>query len=185
MSKLLARIMLAIFMLPAGGIVMTIVFIVTIESDLAAYPYHRRSAWIVAALATWVFVAIYWLLLWHKSVRWNAWRVRATLWSGAVAALAGASVGFTVRWIDYDFGFFVFATVTILVWLPLTVFVWRESAEERASGLGDAEFALSCPTCGYNLTGLNTARCPECGSTFTLDELVRRQPARDQAELQV
>ena len=31
--------------------------------------------------------------------------------------------------------------------------------------------AIACPTCGYNLTGLREARCPECGSQFTLDQL--------------
>lgn len=31
---------------------------------------------------------------------------------------------------------------------------------------------LPCPKCGYNLTGLREARCPECGATYTLDELV-------------
>jgi rubrerythrin len=35
---------------------------------------------------------------------------------------------------------------------------------------------VSCPSCGYNLTGLNEARCPECGAKFTLDELFAAQP---------
>jgi predicted Zn-ribbon and HTH transcriptional regulator len=33
---------------------------------------------------------------------------------------------------------------------------------------------MACPNCGYNLTGLREARCPECGSQFTLDELFAR-----------
>ncbi|MCH9033356.1 MAG: hypothetical protein IID42_02485 [Planctomycetes bacterium] len=28
-----------------------------------------------------------------------------------------------------------------------------------------------CPKCGYDLKGLAMARCPECGTEFTLDEL--------------
>jgi hypothetical protein len=31
--------------------------------------------------------------------------------------------------------------------------------------------SLHCPTCGYNLTGLPENRCPECGLTFSPDEL--------------
>ena len=31
---------------------------------------------------------------------------------------------------------------------------------------------ISCPLCGYNLRGLTEARCPECGSKFTWDELL-------------
>jgi hypothetical protein len=33
-----------------------------------------------------------------------------------------------------------------------------------------------CPLCGYNLTGLRQAACPECGDTFTLDQLAAAQP---------
>ncbi|MDB5303490.1 MAG: hypothetical protein JWM97_1039, partial [Phycisphaerales bacterium] len=40
-----------------------------------------------------------------------------------------------------------------------------------------------CPTCGYNLTGLTATRCPECGSQFTLDELMAAQPGREGEEL--
>src|SRR4051794_35171650 len=96
MSKLLARIMLAIFMVPAAGMVMTIAYVVTNDIDLIGYPYNRRAAWIVAAVCTWMFVGIYWLLLWRKSVRWTGWRTRATLYSAAGAGIAGAFAGFAV-----------------------------------------------------------------------------------------
>lgn len=35
----------------------------------------------------------------------------------------------------------------------------------------DVERDVACPRCGYNLRGLTTARCPECGFAFTFDEL--------------
>ena len=28
-----------------------------------------------------------------------------------------------------------------------------------------------CPACGYELTGLSEMRCPECGRTFTFEEV--------------
>jgi hypothetical protein len=31
-----------------------------------------------------------------------------------------------------------------------------------------------CPVCAYNLTGLTSRRCPECGKPFTLSEARRR-----------
>jgi len=33
-----------------------------------------------------------------------------------------------------------------------------------------------CPMCGYNLRGLVTSRCPECGSRFDLRDLAARPP---------
>lgn len=31
----------------------------------------------------------------------------------------------------------------------------------------------TCPECGYNLSGLTTCRCPECGKQYTLEKLWR------------
>ena len=39
----------------------------------------------------------------------------------------------------------------------------------------DNQVRVHCPTCGYSLIGLTELRCPECGTTFTIDELIRAQ----------
>ena len=31
----------------------------------------------------------------------------------------------------------------------------------------------TCPLCGYNLSGLKIARCPECGTEYTIDALFK------------
>lgn len=174
--------MLAIFLLPSAAMVLTIAYVVAEEMTPFAYPYQRRSAWIAAAVVTWLFVGAYWIFLWRKSVRWSDRRKRLTLFSVCAAAIIGAIGGGLMRPFDRDFGFFVFTAVTILAWLPMTVFIWRETAAERSERSG-SHATLTCPTCGYNLTGLSTARCPECGSTFTLDELLSKQPLQEQSEL--
>ncbi len=45
-----------------------------------------------------------------------------------------------------------------------------EEVTDRAIEVPDDE-QLYCPACAYNLTGLVTARCPECGSLFDLEAL--------------
>jgi hypothetical protein len=76
-------------------------------------------------------------------------------------------------------GCHVFSTVLApLLWLIATVLIWRETPAERGRRLHAAgRSGVSCPTCGYNLTGLSESRCPECGTRFTLDELMAAQPA--------
>ncbi len=78
-----------------------------------------------------------------------------------------------------SFTMFIGGVLAMLFWLFVTVFLWRETTAERAARVGGAgSSAVTCPTCGYNLTGLAEARCPECGTRFTLDELLASQPAR-------
>ena len=38
--------------------------------------------------------------------------------------------------------------------------------------------------CAYDMTGLKGTRCPECGSEFTLDELLASQPGKAAVELE-
>lgn len=39
----------------------------------------------------------------------------------------------------------------------------------------DNHVDVRCPTCDYSLVGLRDLRCPECGTRFTIDELIRAQ----------
>jgi predicted RNA-binding Zn-ribbon protein involved in translation (DUF1610 family) len=34
---------------------------------------------------------------------------------------------------------------------------------------------VACPNCGYSMSGLDTCSCPECGSRYALDALIRLQ----------
>lgn len=34
---------------------------------------------------------------------------------------------------------------------------------------------VNCPRCGYSMRGLSECRCPECGTLYTLDALIRLQ----------
>ncbi len=44
--------------------------------------------------------------------------------------------------------------------------------------MGDVGHELLCPLCGYNLRGLSTCRCPECGFAFTWRELLEAEKNR-------
>jgi hypothetical protein len=59
--------------------------------------------------------------------------------------------------------------LTLLVTALLALLIWRDGFKKgwRASRVAPP----MCLKCGYDMSGLNQCRCPECGRTYTLDEL--------------
>jgi len=68
-------------------------------------------------------------------------------------------------------GFFFILVPAICVWF---MFAYWRSARDHAWRRFMRPAPL-CPKCGYNLTGRTDTHCPECGTTYTLDELWRLQ----------
>ena len=188
MSRLVARILLSMLMFPLAVLLYALV-VAVVEQMGRAGPFGYRSRenlmFLAAGAITWAGVAAYWCLLWRSSIRWTPARVGGTV-AAAAAAVAVAGVFSLVLASAFmnggdtaSFALFLGGVLSILLWLFATVFLWRETAAERAARVaGAGSSAVTCPTCGYNLTGLADARCPECGSRFTLDELLAAQPAR-------
>jgi hypothetical protein len=183
MSRLLARILLAVLMIPCACMVYLVVFVLRREwqrsIEYTTWEEQMRIAYIVSGVLTWTFVAAWWYLLWHKSVRWTGWRVGLTLLLVLACVTFGVFVGFVINSFQGTFGDFVGSVAAPLAWLVGSVVAWRESASERAARATAANRdAVVCPTCGYNLTGLTEPRCPECGARYTLDQLMAAQPGR-------
>jgi hypothetical protein len=98
----------------------------------------------------------------------------ALIVASLAAIAAGALLSNSVR---DGFTTFIGGILAIVLWLIATVLIWRETPAERALRLAASPAsAIACPNCGYNLTGLTESRCPECGSKFTLNELLASQP---------
>ena len=187
MSRLVARILLSILLFPLAGIVYLLAFV--LGELLVRSSRGEALLFIASGLITWLFVAGYWLLLWHSSVQWGSRRMVGTLLAAFGAGGAGFSVGFVIgvsmpRYSGASFGAFVGSVLSIMLWLVATVILWRDTPEERSQrARASSRSTIVCPTCGYNLTGLSESRCPECGSKFTLDELIGLQD-RVEAEIE-
>ncbi len=187
MSRLIARILLSIFIFPLAALVYMVAFMV-LETNLrfSQSNYYGRDreviCFIVAGGLSWLFIAGYWVLLWFKSVQWSGGRVGLTIGAVGAALIVAGIAGSMTSPIDPSFGAFVGSVTAPLLWLVGTIFAWRETAAERAARMDNSgRDAIVCPTCGYNLTGLKESRCPECGTQFTLDQLLVRQPHRESA----
>jgi hypothetical protein len=64
--------------------------------------------------------------------------------------------------------------------ITLVILTWVQAGRRFVRGRplynpADGAIDLRCPSCGYRMVGLRESRCPECGSAYTLDELVARQ----------
>ena len=190
MSRLVSRILLSIFMFPLAGVFYLFVFVAG-EPMLRVITNYRTTETIVfiaSGVATWFVVGIYWCLLWRSGIAWTPRRVMGTVLSvfgAAVIGLGAGAIAAIVSGEGSSFGAFVGGVVAIIAWLIATVFVWRETALERAQRVrATTGSSVACPTCGYNLTGLTEARCPECGSKFTLDELLAAQRPKTEVEIE-
>ncbi|NOX59094.1 MAG: DUF1345 domain-containing protein [Planctomycetes bacterium] len=183
MTRLVARIILAVLVLPISNVLQMFL------SSAVAFASNQQSVLIStgAALGVLVFVVTYWLLLWRSSVQWTPSRIRRT-WLIVVLAMAfGALVlGFfaAISSMPVPFAATLAGYTMPVAWILGTVFVWRETPKERMERLKTyGTDAVCCPMCGYNMTGLKETRCPECGAQFTVDELYTAQHEREQ-ELQ-
>ena len=183
MSRLIAQLLLSMLLFPLAGVLYVVVFVVHEETRGWG---REEVGFLLAGVVIWAFMAIYWSALWRKGVVWTPQRTRRTLFSSVIAAFGGLIAGISTAPIDEGFGCFVGSVTAPLLWLVGTVLVWRETAAERADRLArSGADGIVCPTCGYNLTGLKGSRCPECGSEFTLDQLLASQPGKASAELEV
>jgi DNA-directed RNA polymerase subunit RPC12/RpoP len=116
-------------------------------------------------------------------VRWTGTRIGLTVVSTIIVVCIAAVLGAFGANMEEEFGYFLASVSAPLLWLVATVLIWKETATERAERFGGAGGrAVACPRCGYNLTGLSSTQCPECGAQFTLDELAAGM--RPDSELQ-
>jgi hypothetical protein len=188
MSQLIARLLLTIFLVPLTILVAVVVSIVAYETIFEwSNDITNREAKATAfiTLITWAFFAGCWIGIWRKGVRWTPRRVSWTwIWPFA-SALFAAIIGVLFGMWEDGIGYFFAAVSAPLIWVVGTILIWRETNAERAERLKAAHAdVITCPTCGYNLTGLSEARCPECGTKFTLNDLYANQPSREAARVE-
>ena len=181
MTKLIARLILAMLILPVSASLFVFGFAAIISQSTGA---PSSLSIVLLYLGLYTFVATYWILLWRTMIRWTRERVMRTFLAGVLAVLmSGAAAGFVFmvfRRSEPALVLLISGAIVPVVWVLATVLIWRETPAERIERLSSAgREAISCPVCGYNMTGLSEARCPECGTRFTLDQLVVTQPKTD------
>ena len=171
MTRLLARLLLAFAVVLAAPVFCTALVIVLVECT----SWRMFPLWLsVAECVTGLLFVIAWIAVWRGQVVWNGWRRSLTyasvLWSLGVGSTLGLGMNAITN--QEEVGIIFAGLFWFVTWIPSTALVWRETARERAARLKTiAVGTVNCPNCGYNMTGLHEARCPECGTRYTLNEL--------------
>ena len=185
MSRLVSRILLSIFLFPLAAVFYGLTAIVMLEWLFrSSGPNGEVIGFLLTTFIIWGLMATYWILLWRGSVNWTRGRIGGTVLLVVGATFLGTIAGAIATSLmpgagNAGFGVFIGGILAIMLWMIGTVFVWRETAEERARRIdSSAADAVTCPACGYNMTGLSEPRCPECGSKYTLNELFAGQASR-------
>ncbi len=62
------------------------------------------------------------------------------------------------------------AAGAVLAWLPAVI-----TLESRAPAA--TPLKLFCPACSYDMSGLSELKCPECGTRYTVDQILAAQRA--------
>jgi hypothetical protein len=133
-----------------------------------------------AACALWL-LTVGWI--WRPLMRGGGMTVHRKHWIGALIGmpLIAVALFLSARWLTSlgadDDEYMVVAmclfaaALTLILWLPA---IHRLEVGKAVLGRrGDIN--VNCPQCGYSLIGLRDLKCPECGETFTIDELIRAQ----------
>ncbi|MCH8054080.1 MAG: hypothetical protein IH895_08475 [Planctomycetes bacterium] len=155
----------------ATPVVFTIAFLL-IENRIARRDVEALWA---ADLVSAAFLAVGWVLIWRGQVVWTVRRLLLTIVaivaSAVPAVLIGLIIKASLRGQD-ELAVIIGGMCWAVFWLGSTALIWREDRVERQRRLQAVSTGvIHCPNCGYNLTGLEQARCPECGSRYTLNEL--------------
>jgi hypothetical protein len=146
--------------------------------DAGIYPRDELVGW-VFALSSAVFLAgVVWI--WSR----NSTRHQA-VWYAAIQTIGIAAATTAVCAfldgamrpagdVEYVIGGVVCLGFTgvLLVWVRA---FRRHAAPRPTHNWQDGQLALHCPACGYRMVGLHESRCPECGASYTIDELLARQ----------
>ena len=189
MTRTVARLILAMLLLPCTGAVFLILFLAVVIPGARNGP-PPVSRLLLMWFLLYLFVGAYWVVLWRDMVAWNRRRVMLTALAsvGSLAVAAAVAVGAMAiqRQLPPPIAVLLGGGTVPITWVLSTVLIWRETAAERLGRLtAHGMPVLACPLCGYNLAGLTEARCPECGGSFTLEQVVlaRPRPGPQPAEL--
>jgi hypothetical protein len=180
MPRALARTLCAV----AAAIATPVVYYLLLAWLVVEYGVWWVQAFFIADILTAAIISIGWIGIWRSHVCWTRARIiwTGTAWCLALAAGIGAHILTWFLWIGVEAGCVLAGLSWWAAWIFGTAIVWRENRHERMQRTtGSIAPMIRCAGCGYNMSGLYEARCPECGAQYTLDQIVASATDADAA----
>ena len=175
MSATISRLLLTFSLVVAGPVAYTILFVTLMEIELFPFSYSNDEwALVVSDVVIGAAYAIGWIAIWWGELNWTAGRIMTTaaVFFGSIVVATGLAILFWAMTNEEEVACIFAGMLWAVFWMAGTALFWRESKSERAGRLSQAGVdVIACPGCGYNMTGLKTNKCPECGASYTVDQL--------------
>ncbi len=145
-------------------------------TDLAYIAWSESIEAFIAYEVSLMVGALAWWALWRSAVAWDSRRRLLTMLLSVILVLSPLGIllaGDRMLGVG-ELLAGILPACAFAVWLAGTAVLWRSA--DRISILqaweSHTEDVANCPKCRYNLRGLPEVRCPECGWTGTVDQVV-------------
>lgn len=175
MPRLVARLLLSVMTLPVGAIGYLLAFNI---AQIASNSKTAASLW--GGVIGWLVVIVYFSALWGGTVNWTGDRIVKTAIATVFSLVGGMAVLLAMTPAGHDWALTAGTLCVPAFWVVGVVIAWRDSPDEHRTRTHASSWGLIlCPKCGYDLTGLTHSKCPECGTPYTLEELLAAQTGRE------
>jgi len=176
MTNTIAKLLLSVLSLFLCGLVYTVISAIFFQINGGP---SDGIAFIITGLITMILSIALWWLIWARNTIWTSRRILTLVLvlfgSILVGSIFGVLVALPLPRHMLDFAAFAGSVLTIFLALGGFVLTIRETPIERTARLrGVGVTRVHCPTCNYDMTGLHTSDCPECGGKFTVEEFIAR-----------
>lgn len=174
-TPLLPRILASLALVPATVGLWLLSYLLYMRFLFSVFTPPSRASIILAFLLLSVLPVVVFfggsLAIWWTAVRWTPDRRRRVFFT--IAAFLGLMLVtptiVALAWIDpwegiaWSLAVGLLGGAAALVWITVVCHTPRRAAGTRAA---------PCPNCGYDLRGQRECRCPECGTPFTIGEIM-------------
>ena len=157
----------------AAALMSTLMFLLgMIEHGTGRVDTEHIATGLALAGAAWCGSLVW---LWSSYRKWR--RLIATICIVLGIWLVAIPLAVVLAEVVRDDGFLIASTILLAVSGTIVTIAVNAHGALEGRPLEDrtGAIAVNCPKCNYSMVGLESCQCPECGTAYTLDRIIREQ----------